>query len=63
MEALKDDDLLVRVAVVQALGDIGQFFPQPVEPTLRQLFLNMQEPAEIHDAAAEALKKIASAMK
>ena len=55
LEALKDEDLFVRVAVVQALGDIGQFFPQAVEPTLRRLFLEAQEPGEIH---AEHLREV-----
>jgi predicted Zn finger-like uncharacterized protein len=58
LQALKDDDVIVRVAVVQALGDIGQFYPPLVEAALRGAFLNQQEAAPVHEAAAEALQKL-----
>jgi HEAT repeat protein len=59
LQALKkDDDVNVRVSVVQALGDIGQFHPKMVQQTLERIFADPMEAAAVHEAAAEALKKV-----
>jgi HEAT repeat protein len=63
IETLKDRDPYVRVATVQALGEIGQFHPAACEGPVRAVFLNGDEEETVRAAAAEALKKIAGVPK
>jgi HEAT repeat protein len=55
---LKDDEVFVRVAAVQALGELGLAFPEAVRPTLQAVAGDAAAADPVRAAAEEALKKL-----